>query len=62
MRKKTQSLCRTLSWMAVCILVTLEAAFGAAYFPPSPRPEDISEEVWEKLLHGKPVVIAARIV
>ncbi|MDD4932691.1 MAG: hypothetical protein PHO89_04405 [Methylacidiphilaceae bacterium] len=62
MRKKTQSLCRTLSWMAVCILVTLEVAFGAAYFPPSPRPEDISEEVWEKLFHGKPVVIAAHIV
>ncbi|WP_178086875.1 hypothetical protein [Methylacidimicrobium tartarophylax] len=45
----------------LCMLAALRVAFGAAYFPPSPRPEEISEEVWQELFEGKPVVIVAHV-
>lgn len=61
-RKKSRCLWHTLSWMAAWMLAALDAAFGAAYFPPSPRPADISEEAWQELFHGEPVVIKAHVV
>ena len=52
---------RTLCWMTLCTVAALRVAFAAAYFPPSPRPEEISEEVWQELFEGKPVVIVAHV-
>ena len=48
--------------MVLCVVAALRVAFGAAYFPPSPRPEEISEEAWQRLFEGKPVVIVAHVV